>query len=121
MRGKAGPWLIDSWMTSLRATAPFVALHTGAPSADDPTATEVTGGWYSRKGISWDALDDTACANAGPVSWSSMPAVTIAGVSVYTTSTGSALILWVPYITPVSVIVGGSITVGAHELYIEIV
>jgi hypothetical protein len=121
MRGMAGPWLIETWMASVRATKPFVALHTSAPSVDDPTATEAVGAWYSRRQISWDALDDTAIANSKIAKWSVMPNITLAGIAVYTTSTGASLMLWCPYASPYTVKAGGAITVGIHELYVEIV
>ena len=121
MRGKTGPWLIDTWMASLRVTKPYAAMHASAPSPDDPTATEVSGAWYSRKAFLWDTLDDTASANAAVVKWSGMPSITIAGIAVYTTSTGSSLMLWCPYATPVYVAAGGNLTIAAHDLYVEIV
>jgi len=121
VRGNAGPWLINSWMTSLRATRPFAALHTGAPSAGDPTATEVVGAWYARKAFLWDALDDTAVANAAPVRWTAMPAFTLAGVAVYTAATGASLMLWCPYVTPVAIAANGTLTYAAHDIYVELI
>ena len=121
MRGLAGKWLVDTWLASLKATTPFAALHTAAPSPADPKATEVIGGWYARKAITWDTLTGTSLANAGPVSWTSMPAITLAGVALYTTSTGASLILWVPYAAPLAIVTGGSVTVGTHDLYVEVV
>jgi len=121
MRGQTGPWLVSTWMSSLRATTPYAALHSATPSPDDPTATEVTGGWYSRKAFAWDALDETAAANAAAVKWNGTPGVTLAGLAIYTTSTGSSLMLWCPVVPLVTVPVGGNIMIGAHEIYVEIV
>lgn len=121
MRGSAGPPLIEAWMNVLLDYTPYAALHTGVPSPDDPTATEVVGGWYSRRRMYWDPLDETAVANSSPLQWTGMPAIAIAGIALYTSATGAVLLIWAPYTTPVLVSAGGSLTVVAHDLYIEIV
>lgn len=63
-------------VTPTALTSPIkISLHTGDPGTTG--ANEVTGGSYARQSAGYSAASGGACALAGTVSFTGMPAVTV--------------------------------------------
>lgn len=71
-------------------TAIKISLHTGDPGATG--ANEATGGSYARQTAGYAAASGGACALAGTVSFTSMPASTITHIGLWD-SAGTPLFL----------------------------
>lgn len=88
-------WLMTTG-TATRPTAWFVALYTAAPS-DSGGGTEVTGGGYSRKAVTFNAASTPGgtTSNSNIVSWTAAGASygTVTHVGIFDASTGGNL-LW---------------------------
>lgn len=88
-------WLMTTG-TATRPTSWFVALYTAAPS-DSGGGTEVTGGGYSRKSVTFNAASSPGgtTSNSGIVSWTASGANygTVTHVGIFDASTAGNL-LW---------------------------
>lgn len=74
------------WATGNSTTAPVLPLKLAAVSAvgSDATAgTEVTGGSYARQTVAFSAASGGATSNTADVTFTGLPAGTIAGVEVW--------------------------------------
>lgn len=86
--------LLDHVLRNAAMTSPttvYVALFTDSASAGELEAgtltNEVTGGSYARQAVTFDAPASGATANSGAVSFTDMPAGTVAFVAVMDAST----------------------------------
>lgn len=92
--------LVLDWMmttgSATRPTAWFVALYTAAPS-DSGGGTEVSGGGYTRKSVTFNAASTPGgtTSNSGIVTWTATGAAfgTVTHVGIFDASTGGNL-LW---------------------------
>lgn len=79
----------------------YVALHDGAPGLTG--ANEVTGGSYARQataGADWNAASGRIGDNANAISFTSMPACTVLGVSLWD-AVSSGNCLWTAWLSTV--------------------
>lgn len=69
----------------------YLALFTDDPT-DADAGTEVSGGSYARKAITFDAPTDGAFANSADILFSDMPAATVTHWAIYDASTGGNML-----------------------------
>lgn len=67
----------------------WVALFT-TPTTATATGTEVTGGSYARKQVTFNAANNGACVNSADITILGMPAATIVSMAVMSASSGGS-------------------------------
>lgn len=113
-------FLVDKWLTDLKAIPCFASLHFEIPSADDPGASEVPGGTYTRTPLTWDEVDNSPRGvwNVQDLQWLNLEKTTIVAVGVWDAPTKGNCLLWTVLDEPVIVADRGSYLVAAHGLYV---
>lgn len=113
--------LVGKWLADLVAVPCFASLHFEVPSADDPGASEVTGGTYARSPLTWDLVADSARAawNVQGLSWLNLDKTTIVAVGVWDAPAQGRALLWMTLEEPVVVPDRGSYAVAANEMYVS--
>ena len=102
-------------------TPSFASLHYIAPSADDPSASEVTGPTYARAPLSWDAAAGARLlVNVQQLRWLNLDQVTIVGIGAWDQPTGGDLLLFAQLDTPVVVDDRGSYSLDAGALFVRL-
>lgn len=69
---------------------PHLALYTSNPGVDN-TGTEVTGGSYARKPITFGAVSGNTVSNSGAITFPGMPTVTVTHWGILDSLTGGDL------------------------------
>lgn len=69
-------------MAGVASSATKLALFTSDPTIAN-TGTEVVGGSYARKNITWSAVSNGAISNSGTISFTNLPACTITHWGIY--------------------------------------
>jgi hypothetical protein len=90
--------LLQSSVAGTAYTPPSGAIKlalitTVTPSTASVAGSEVTGGSYSRQTIAWSAASGGSIANSGPINFTLMPAVTVAGIEIWD-SAGTPVRRW---------------------------
>lgn len=101
----------------IKNNTPHLALYTVAPTAAGG-GTEVSGGSYARKPITYGAIAAGQMSNSALISYSGLPASTITHYGVFSAATGGTLKAFGSLNAPVSVISGDQLQfpVGNHTL-----
>lgn len=89
-----------------------LALYTSNPTADN-TGTELTGGSYSRKLITFAASSGGTIASNAAVTFSSLSAATITHFGVLSASSGGNLLVYGAFASPISVNTGDDLTLAS--------
>jgi hypothetical protein len=121
MRGLAGPWLVTEVIDTIYAQPSYAGLHSGPVDPDDPIANEIQGAGYSRRQISWIKLGGVSVANATTIVWSGMTVATVRSIGVYTSATGTGLMMRIPLMMPLSIKSGGTFRIASQEIYLDLV
>jgi len=88
--------LLDHFLGTGAYTMPsnvYLALYTVAPT-DTGGGTEVTGGSYVRKAITFGAASGGSAANDANIDFTNMPACTVVAVGLLDASTGGNLLVY---------------------------
>lgn len=109
--------LVRRWLTQLRAIPSYASLHFEVPSADDPGASEVSGGTYSRSSLTWDDVDGSRRAlwNVQDLRWLNLQQVTVVAIGAWDAPTLGNCLLWTVLDEPVLVADRGSYALPAHD------
>lgn len=112
--------LVVKWLADMKAIPSFASLHFDIPTADDPGASEVAGGTYSRSPLTWDTVEDSERGvwNVQDLSWLNLEKTTIVAVGAWDAPTKGNCLLWTVLEEPVIVSDRGSYVVAAHSLYV---
>lgn len=83
--------------------------------------TEVTGGSYARRQITWAAATSPVALQAQKLAATSvgfpgMPATTVVGYNIWTASTAGNRFYWANFVTPISVSAGQALIVNASSI-----
>lgn len=76
-----------------RPTTPLKVALVTANGSDSAAGTEVSGGSYVRQSVTFDSAASGATQNAGAVTFTNMPAVTVVGVEVWDNA-GTPVRIW---------------------------
>ena len=79
--------------TFTKPTTVYAALYTVAPS-DSSAGTEVTGGSYARKTVTFGAASSGSASNNANVDFDGMPSCTVVAVAILNDPTAGNLLYW---------------------------
>lgn len=102
-------------------TAPatlYLALYTTDPTIAD-VGSEVTGGSYSRKAISFGTEANGTVASNAIINFTSMPAVTITHWGIRDASSGGNLLYFGAFDIPISVAAAATFPIASGDLTIS--
>lgn len=104
--------------------AVYVALFTSTATAAELEAgtitNEVTGGSYARQAVTFDAPAGGATANSAAVSFTSMPAVTVAFAAVMDATTAGNVLFYGALTANKTLNAGDTFTINAGDLDITV-
>lgn len=104
--------------------AVYVALFTGTATAAELEAgtitNEVTGGSYARQAVTFDAPVGGATANSAAVSFTSMPAVTVAFAAVMDATTAGNVLFYGALTASKTLNAGDTFTINTGDLDISV-
>jgi len=120
----AGENLALNWLCGRTATQPttlYLALETTDTATDSSAGTEVTGGSYSRKSITFgSAASGGSISNTADIVFTGMPAATVKAGAVYDAPTGGNR-LWYGNLTANKTLnAGDTFTVSAGSLTLSL-
>jgi hypothetical protein len=99
-------------------TTVYLALFTTDPGETN-TGTEVSGGSYVRKAITFNTSTTGSVSNTGAITYTNMPGVTVTYWGIYDALSGGNLLYHSPFDTPRSPIAGDSITVPVSGITVS--
>lgn len=112
--------LVRKWLAQVKAGNCYASLHFEVPSADDPGASEVSGGTYARSTLTWDdaGASTRAVWNVQDLAWLNLQQVTVVAVGAWDAPAKGSCLLWTVLDEPVAVPDRGSYALPAHGLFI---
>ena len=101
------------------AGTPFLALYTSAPNAADSSGTEVTGGSYARKAITFGTpnLTTGVMASTNAISFAAMPTANISYYAIRSAATGGTLLSYGP-ISAIATLAGDEVAIAVGNITI---
>jgi len=97
----------------------FVGLYTVAPT-DSTSGTEVTGGSYIRKAVTFSAASAGATSNTTDIDFTGMPAATTVAIAVHTAVTAGTMLMYGTLTTNKTTDAGDTLRIAAGDLDISI-
>jgi hypothetical protein len=97
----------------------YLALYTTTPT-DSTSGTEVTGGSYVRKLVTFGAASSGAATNNTNVDFTLMPTCTVAGIAVCDAQTSGNILIYGALTSSKSVDAGDTLRVASGDLSISI-
>lgn len=118
MAANKSTYSINTVLNTLLGAGTHLALFVTNPNADG-SGTEVSGGSYARKPITWGAVSANKKTNSAAINFTGLPATAINYWAIYSAATGGNLLYYGPLSTSVTVPVGGTFDVNIGNLLIE--
>lgn len=111
--------LKTSFFNLFSSGTPYLALYTSAPNAADSSGTEVTGGSYARKAITFGTpnLTTNEMKNTNAISFPNLPTANITYYAIRSAATGGNLLSY-GLLSTVATISGDEITVAVGGITI---
>jgi len=97
----------------------FVGLYTVAPT-DSTSGTEVTGGSYVRKAVTFASASAGATSNTTDIDFTGMPAATTVAIAVHTAVTAGTMLMYGTLTTNKTTDAGDTLRIAAGDLDISI-
>ncbi len=97
----------------------FVGLYTVAPT-DSTGGTEVTGGSYIRKAVTFSAASAGATSNTTDIDFTGMPAATTVAIAVHTAVTAGTMLMYGTLTTNKTTDAGDTLRIATGDLDISI-
>ena len=97
----------------------FVGLYTVAPT-DSTSGTEVTGGSYVRKAVTFASASAGATSNTTDIDFTGMPAATTVAIAVHTAVTAGTMLMYGTLTTNKTTDAGDTLRIAATDLVISI-
>lgn len=98
---------------------PHLALYTSNPTAGD-TGTELTGGSYSRKPITFGSVSGAAISNTSAITFTGLPGATITHYGIKSAATGGQLRGFGPLNNTVVSVSGDELTFNIGSVQVTI-
>lgn len=113
--------LLDHILGTTSYTRPtvYLALYTTAPT-ESSSGTEVTGGSYVRKAVSFTASSSGASSNSSNVDFTGMPACTVVAVGVLDALTSGNLLLYAALSVSKAVLANDTFRISAGDLDVSL-
>jgi hypothetical protein len=99
-------------------TSVYLALYTVMPDANNAGGTEVTGGSYARKVVSFGTPTEGVSYNDAVVTFTNMPAATIVGAGILDALTSGNLLFYSAFSEPQAVTGGLDVTVSIGDIVV---
>lgn len=114
--------LVSDWLDVFISKNTYVSLHYAVPPLNDPNATELTGGTYSRQKATFEVSDSNArmAWNNAKLTWAGLESTTVTHIGVYDGPYSSTLLFYVSLSTAFSVPSNGTFEVPLNELYVRL-
>ncbi len=108
--------------TYTKPTNVYIALHTANPT-EGGTGTEVTGGSYARKVMTFSAAATvtsvTSASNASDIVWTALPSTTVSHVAIWDASTGGNMLYYAPLSANKVIASGDGYTISTGQLVVQ--
>lgn len=113
--------ILDHILGTTAYTKPtvYVSLYTTAPT-ESTAGTEVTGGSYARKTVTFSAASSGATSNTGNIDFTGMPTCTVVAVGIMDALTSGNLIAYSTLSSSKSVVSGDTFRIPTGDLDISI-
>lgn len=113
--------LLDHILGTTSYTRPtvYLALYTSAPT-ESSSGTEVTGGSYVRKAVSFTASSSGASSNSSNVDFTGMPACTVVAVGVLDALTSGNLLFYATLSVSKAVLANDTFRISAGDLDVSL-
>ena len=105
--------------TSYTMPTTYLALYTVAPT-DSTSGTEVSGGSYVRKAISFNAASGGSASNSANIDFSGMPAATVVAVAVCDALTSGNILIYGTLTTSRTIQAGDTLRISSGDLVLSI-
>lgn len=105
--------------TSYTRPTPYLALFTSAPT-DSSSGTEVTGGSYVRKTLTFNAASWGSTSNSSNIDFTGMPACTVVAVGVFDALTSGNLLFYGTLTVPKAVLANDTFRISAGDLDVSL-
>lgn len=100
-------------------STPHLALYTVAPT-DSTSGTEVTGGSYARKPVTFNASSGGVATNSANVDFTGMPTATVVAIAVCDSLSGGNILVYGTLTSNKSVTSGDTLRIASGDLSISI-
>lgn len=108
--------------TYTKPTSVYISLHTADPT-DAATSTEVTGGSYARKIMTFSAAATvtsvTSASNASDIVWTSLPSTTVTHVAIFDALTTGNMLYYAPLTASKVIASGDGYTISTGQLVVQ--
>lgn len=111
--------LITDTLNLIKNDTPFLALYTASPTVSGG-GTEVTGGSYARKAITFGAITSGSMNNNASISYAGLPTSTITHYGILNAATGGTLKVYGALNSPASVVTGDQLQFPASSITINL-
>ena len=118
--------LLDHALARTAYTKPssvYISLHTANPTDANTGGTEVTGGSYARKVMTFSAAATvtsvTSAANVTDIVWVALPSTTVTHVGIYDALTGGNLLYFAPLSASKVIASGDGYTISTGQLVVQ--
>ena len=114
--------LLDHFLGTTTYTKPatvYLALYTVAPT-DSTSGTEVTGGSYARKVVTFNAAASGSTTNVANVDFTGMPTSTVVAIAVCDALTTGNILVYGSLSANKTTVAGDTLRVSAGDLSISI-
>jgi hypothetical protein len=105
--------------TSYTMPTVYLALYTVAPT-DSTSGTEVSGGSYERKAVSFNASSSGTATNSANVDFTGMPTATVVAVAVCDALTSGNILVYGSLTSSRSVTSGDTLRIASGDLSISL-
>lgn len=110
--------LLTEALNLIKTDTPYLALYTSNPTAAD-TGTEVTGGSYARKSITFGSISGGSMSNTNAINFAAMPTANITHFGIRDASTAGDLKLFGP-ISAISTLSGDEINIAVGAITVNL-
>lgn len=110
---------ITDVLNLIKNDTPYLALYTASPNAGGG-GTEVSGGSYSRKSITFGAISSGSMSNSGSITYSGLPNATITHFGILDAASGGNLLVYGALNSTAAVISGDQVQIPASGITINL-
>lgn len=107
--------LISSSLGLITAGTPYLALYTSNPTAAD-SGTEVSGGSYARKAITFGSVSGGQIKNTAAISFPGMPTANVTHFGIRSAASGGTLRLFGPLSSIAATISGDEVVIPVNGI-----
>lgn len=109
--------------TFTKPTNVYISLHTASPTEANTAGTEVTGGSYARKIMTFSGAATvtsvTSASNASDIVWTALPSTTITHIGIYDALTTGNLLYYAPLSASKVIASGDGYTISTGQLVVQ--